>query len=357
MPSQTYSRKPISKPTSRSRWICVGVVSLVVLAGSLLLWNDARTADTNRPNKGLNTIANNTVELAEYVPGEVLVKFRDGASNATVAAAHTAAGGETIKSFMAGTNKIHHLKLGKDINVEDALAKYRQSPAVDYAEPNYIYRLTSIPNDTQFTTLWGLHNTGQSVNGTAGTNDVDIDAPEAWDITTGSPNVKIGVIDSGIAYDHPDLAANIWTNPGEIPNDGIDNDGNGFVDDIHGYDFRYNDSEPMDVINPTSGVTGGNPGHGTHVAGTIGAAGNNNLGVTGVMQTVKLMALKAGGIDNSLTGAAIAQAISYGIANGAKAFNASYGRGGGACSAVEYASLSAAHRYCPGRPRISRSIA
>jgi len=157
----------------------VGVVSLVVLAGSLLLWNDARTADTKRPNKGLNTISDNMVELAEYVPGEVLVKFRDGASNATVAAAHTAAGGETIKSFMAGANKIHHLKLGKDVNVEDALAKYRQSPAVDYAEPNYIYRLTSIPNDTQFTTLWGLHNTGQSVNGTAGTNDVDIDAPEA----------------------------------------------------------------------------------------------------------------------------------------------------------------------------------
>jgi subtilisin family serine protease len=321
----------------------LGAFALVLLAGSLLLWNDARTADTNRPNKGLNTISDNMVELAEYVPGEVLVKFRDGASNATVAAAHTAAGGETIKSFMAGANKIHHLKLGKDVNVEDALAKYRQSPAVDYAEPNYIYRLTSIPNDTQFTTLWGLHNTGQSVNGTAGTADVDIDGPEAWDITTGSPNVMIGVIDSGIAYDHPDLAANIWTNPGEIPNDGIDNDGNGFVDDIHGYDFRYNDSEPMDVINPTSGLTGGNPGHGTHVAGTIGAAGNNNLGVTGVMQTVKLMALKAGGIDNSLTGAAIAQAISYGIANGAKALNASYGRAGGDCSSVEYASLSAAN--------------
>jgi subtilisin family serine protease len=122
------------------------------------------------------------------------------------------------------------------------------------------------------------------------------------DITIGSSNVIIGVIDTGIAYDHPDLATNMWKNQGEVPNDGIDNDGNGLVDDVFGYDFRDDDSEPIDP-----------EGHGTHVAGTIGAVGNNNSGVTGVMQRVKLMALKAGGADGVLPLDAIVQAIDYAI--------------------------------------------
>jgi len=320
----------------------MGVVSLVVLAGTLMLWNDARTADTKRENRGFNRVTGSSVEPAQYVPGEVIVKFYDSASKATVAAAHALAGGQTMKSFAGGVDKFDHLKLGQGENVEDVLAKYRQNPAVEYAEPNYIHQLTAIPNDTQFTSLWGLHNTGQNVNGTAGAADVDIDAPEAWDITTGSSNVIIAVIDSGIAYDHPDLAANMWTNPGEIANDGIDNDGNGLIDDFFGYDFRYNDSEPMDPIDLTAGLTEGNPGHGTHVAGTIGAVGNNNSGVTGVMHRAKLMALKAGGVDNGLTTDAIAQAISYAVSKGARAINASFGRTG-PCSPTEYASLSAAN--------------
>jgi subtilisin family serine protease len=338
MPNQICSRTLSSRSIKRSRWMRLGVCALVLLAGSLLLWNDARTADTTRENRGFNRVTGSSVEPAQYVPGEVIVKFHDSASKATIAAAHALAGGQTIKSFAGGADRFNHLKLGKGENVEDALAKYRHSPAVEYAEPNYLHQLTAIPNDTQFSSLWGLHNTGQSVNGTAGTADVDIDAPEAWDITTGSSNVIIAVIDSGIAYDHPDLAANMWTNPGETPNDGIDNDNNGFVDDYFGYDFRFDDSEPMDPIN----FAGGNPGHGTHVAGTIGAVGHNNSGVTGVMQTVKLMALKAGGVDNGLTTAAIIQAIDYAIRKGARAINASFTRGG-VCSLAEYAALRAAN--------------
>jgi subtilisin family serine protease len=314
------------------------VFALVCLAGTVLLWNDARTADATRDNRGFNRVTGILVEPAQYVPGEVIVKFLDSASKATVAAA----GGQMIKSFAGGEERVQHVKLNKGENVEDALERYRHSPAIEYAEPNYIHQLAAIPNDTRFTSLWGLHNIGQTVNGTGGTADIDIDAPEAWDITTGSSNVIIAVIDSGIAYDHPDLAANMWRNPGEIPNDGIDNDGNGLVDDVFGYDFRSGDSEPMDPIDLTAGTTGGNPGHGTHVAGTIGAVGNNSSGVTGVMHNVKLMALKAGGVDSGLPSSAIVEAINYAVRKGARAINASFTRQGD-CSRVEYDALSAAN--------------
>ncbi len=144
-------------------------------------------------------------------------------------------------------------------------------------EPDRALSTLAIPNDASFGTLWGLNNPGQS----PGTSGTDINAPEAWETTTGSRNVVVAVIDSGLDYTHPDLAANVWTNPREIAGDGIDNDANGFVDDVRGWDFANADADPMD-----------DDGHGTHVSGTIGAVGNNAIGVTGVNWRVSIMGLK-----------------------------------------------------------------
>ena len=138
-------------------------------------------------------------------------------------------------------------------------------------------KVATIPNDPSFTRLYGINNVGQ----TGGTTDADIDAPEAWNVSTGSSSIIVGVIDTGIDYTHPDLAANVWTNPGEVAGNGVDDDRNGFVDDVHGYDFANDDGDPMD-----------DNYHGTHVAGTIGGVGNNGTGVAGVSWNVSLMALK-----------------------------------------------------------------
>jgi len=144
-------------------------------------------------------------------------------------------------------------------------------------ELDAVHVFQAVPNDSQYARLWGLNNTGQ----TGGTPDADIDAAEAWDISTGSSEIVVGVIDTGVDYTHPDLAANIWTNPGEIAGNGIDDDGNGFVDDGNGYDFVNNDGDPMDDND-----------HGTHVSGTIAGAGNNGLGVAGVNWSSSIMGLK-----------------------------------------------------------------
>jgi subtilisin family serine protease len=181
-------------------------------------------------------------------------------------------------------------------SASDVSAWAAATAAVAYVEPDYVITGAAVPNDPSFGQLWGLSNTGQS----GGLRDADIDAPEAWDVTTGSRSVVVAVIDTGIDYRHRDLAANAWQNPGEVAGDGIDNDGNGFVDDVYGWDFANNDADPMD-----------DQGHGTHVSGTIGAVGNNGTGVVGVSWNVSIMGLKFLGANGSGSTSGAVAAINY----------------------------------------------
>ncbi|HEX3149423.1 MAG TPA: S8 family serine peptidase [Gemmataceae bacterium] len=198
--------------------------------------------------------------------------------------------------------------------VAQTVSQYRAMANVLYAEPDYASSLDVTPQDPQYAdgTLWGLNNTGQS----SGVPDADIDAPEGWDFGHDASSVKVAVIDTGIDYNHPDLAANIWTNPGEIAGDGIDNDHNGYIDDVHGYDFFDHDSDPMDDYNPS---------HGTHVSGTIAAVGDNNTGVVGVAWKAQLMALKIFGSSGSTFTSNEVEAINYSIKMGAKISSNSWG--------------------------------
>jgi subtilisin family serine protease/fibronectin type 3 domain-containing protein len=215
---------------------------------------------------------------------------------------------ETKLTHVPGLYKI---ALSSGVEMADALATYRNDPRVAYAEPNYRIRIAdTYPNDTRFSEMWPLDNNGQ----TGGVVDADIDAPRAWDVTQGSGSITIAVIDTGVDYTHPDLAQNMWINSGEIPGDGLDNDDNGYVDDVYGYDFANRDSDPMD-----------DQGHGTHIAGTIGAEGNNGLGVTGIIWDVQIMALKFLDQDGWGLQSDAIEAINYAIANGASITNASWG--------------------------------
>lgn len=205
----------------------------------------------------------------------------------------------------------------------DKFEKLKKDSRVSFVEPDRKVWADVLPNDPSFSSLWGLHNTGQ----TGGTPDADIDAPEAWNIQTGSPSVIIAVIDTGVDINHPDLKANIWINLAECPTgivgtcvaNGVDEDGNGRIDDFHGWDFFNNDNTVFD-----SAIS---DRHGTHVAGTIAAVGNNSIGVTGINWIGRVMVLKFLGPAGGFVSDAIA-AINYAAAKGVKITNNSWGGGG-----------------------------
>ena len=289
----------------------------------------------------------------EWVDGEILVKLKghryvleadvdtEEAENA-FHTLNTRLGAEVVESIaVSDTADVHRIKLPETMSVEEAVLVYESSPFVEYAEPNYLWYPDAIPNDRFFQLgyMYNMHNIGLK----AATErwfhvplvDADIDAPEAWDLRTDAGDVIVCVIDQGIQHYHPDLAPNMWVNKAELDGEpGIDDDGNGFIDDIYGWDFFYDD----DTIYHEDGDE---DYHGTHCAGIIGARGNDAVeggfhgGVAGVAWNVQIMSCKFLGPGGGYTSDAI-KALNYAKMMGATLASNSWG-GGSYSKALEEA--------------------
>ena len=271
-------------------------------------------------------------DAPDFVEGEVLVRFSEGISSQAADLALQEAGVEAVK--VIPQLDLYQTVIRAEKSIQEVIDELEQQSNVLYAEPNYIYTTQVVPNDSRFSELWGLQNLGQS----GGLSGADIRAVGAWDLTTGSETVIVGVIDTGVDFTHDDLVMNIYTNPGEDawanPDDpssgnGEDDDGNGYVDDWKGWNFVNNTNNPYD-----------DNMHGTHCAGTIGAMGNNSIGVVGVNWTVKLMPLKFLNSRGSGNSADAIDAIVYASDLGVDILSNSWGGGGFSQSmedAIQYA--------------------
>lgn len=240
-----------------------------------------------------------TPEGSLYRAHEVVVSYSGDASQLQIAVERLGAAIIEANDPLSKRLGFYRLALPDSIDADAAIKALAKETNVTRAERNYIVSPIALPNDPEFSKLWGM---------------TKIAAQRAWDLSTGGDGVLISISDTGIDYNHPDLKDNIWSNPQEIPGNGIDDDNNGYIDDIHGWDWANNDNDPID-----------DHYHGTHVAGTIGASGNNGIGVAGVAWKVKLQAAKFLSASGSGTTWAGAQTILYAAATGAKAVNASWG--------------------------------
>jgi subtilisin family serine protease len=300
-----FARSPLRQAKLRHRWSVIpAIICLFVFPLQAAVHEIA-------PRKG--------------VERELIVRFKPGARAAdrntalkNAARVENIAGGpRAFRAANASATQPQRIEVREGVKVASELARLQGNPAVEYVEPNYPIQLTAatnakgvFPNDFEFSKLYGLNNAG----GVNAKTNADVKAPAAWAFTTGDKKVVVAVIDTGIDYLHEDLKENLWENPGEIPFNGIDDDGNGFVDDFYGYDFVSSDSDPFDDNE-----------HGTHVAGTIGAKGNNGIGSVGVCWDVSLMALKAFDEQGNGSVAEAIEAIHYAVENGARIINASWG--------------------------------
>lgn len=349
----------------------LSVALLVSLAGLISSSGSASSQTSEEPGE------------PAFAPGRVLVKPEAGVSDASVERVEGLQGANVEEELPLANALVVDLPAG--VSVSEAVTLYEDSPNVEYAEPDYLIStaqscpapdpnepdtsdpgdispqcvdpapsdppladpppdtviaganpsssgiIPETPDDPYYPQKWGLDNTGQAVNGKApGVRDADIDASEAWSVTTGNADTVVAVVDSGVDITHPDLRNNIWTNPDEIPNNGEDDDNNGYVDDVNGWDFINNDNTVFDSASLDE--------HGTHVAGIIAAEGNNGIGVTGVAWRTKIMPVKfisgsSGSVSNAI------KALDYAVAEGAKISNNSW-----VCN------------NCPADPALSQSL-
>jgi thermitase len=251
----------------------------------------------------------------QAAPDRIIVKLEENATRSDLEEVNDQNNASTEKDLPR--SQVNVVDLPSDLPVSEAVENYEASPNVEYAEPDFVLRpsQTRSANDSYYPRLYGLNNTGQN----GGAQDADVDAPEAWNTTIGDPSTVVAVIDEGVDINHPDLRNNIWTNPGETAGDGIDNDRNGYVDDLNGWDFFHNDASVFDAADGDE--------HGTHVAGTIAAEGNNSAGVVGVNWQAKIMPLKFLGSGGGYTSGAV-EALNYAVNKGVKISNNSWGGGG-----------------------------
>ncbi len=278
------------------------------------------TARLAPPATGSAAATGPAAATGDAVPGEWIVRYRDDQQAPRARAAKL--GLVTLRRLPR--LGVEHVRLANPEAAESVRARLLADPQVCDVEPNWRISADTVPNDPDWARQWGLHNTGQ----TGGTPDVDIDAPEAWTLSTGA-GVLVGVLDTGVELNHPDLAANVWTNPDEIPGNGLDDDGNGYVDDVHGWDFRNGDADPSD-----------DNGHGTHVASVIAAVTNNAAIMAGVAWGAKVVPLKILGSNGSGSSIDALAALEYATTKHLPVTNNSWG--GAPYSAIMRDAIAAA---------------
>lgn len=243
-----------------------------------------------------------------HVPGQVLVKFKPGVDKALKQEIFAGVGARALRATRLRQVSVLELQ---DDRVEGVVAQFANHPLLEYAEPNYYLENAEVPDDPDFGTQWHLRNTGQEVGPWGrGTPGVDISATHAWNVTTGSDEVIIAVMDTEVDFNHPDLAGNIFVNTAEIAGNGIDDDGNGYVDDIRGWDFVQDDNTPD-----------GSYGHGTAVASMIACTTDNGIGAASAGYRARILPVK---VTDSL---GFSTAVEYAVLMGAQIINMSKGIG------------------------------